>query len=390
LKKLWEKENEVYNSLGDAGSVMEVYDVNTEQIIVSHAILKKDEEFLQADHIDQVVKKKKKKSLDAIIGERASTKAVEEDNCIIEEASLFDNDAAFYSELFQYLKTAGKIRNDSVNIHTEGQYLEILNTSELDYALRDVPIEAKPTKGYYFRLTTDKELVQKYISMTREKTEKSEQNKWSKFQILYEMHPVIRYFFSMLDSCIAKENALAAKVDCLPKETAYYVFHGSVANGLGQQVISEIFVVPVSSDGYLYDEGFMTIADFAVKYLQNQLFYHQMSEEELQKLQELLDPAVNHAIMNYMDRKQIEMRVRLALRKKQHLDKLQEWKADAEGQLDMFDNDDSTIKFISKNKREQMVNEIRTIHDESSQYVQDMNSLKEEPFIRPLAVFFNF
>ncbi len=390
LKKLWEKENEVYNSLGDAGSVMEVYDVNTEQIIVSHAILKKDEEFLQADHIDQVVKKKKKKSLDAIIGERASTKAVEEENCIIDEASLFDNDAEFYSELFQYLKTAGKIRTDSVNIHTEGQYLEILNTSELEYALRGVPVEAKPAKGDYFRLTTDKELVQNYISKTREKTEKSEQNKWSKFQILYEMHPVIRYFFSMLDSCIAKENALASKVDCLPKGTAYYVFHGSVANGLGQQVISEIFVVPVSSDGYLYDEGFMTIADFSAKYLQNQLYYHEMSEEELQKLQILLDPAVNHAIMNYMDRKQIEMRVRLALRKKQHLDKLQEWKADAEGQLDMFDNDDSTIKFISKNKREQMVNEIRTIHDESSQYVQDMNSLKEEPFIRPLAVFFNF
>ncbi len=390
LKKLWEKENEVYNSLGDAGSVMEVYDVNTEQVIVSHAILKKDEEFLEAGHIEQVVKKKKKKSLDAIIGERASTKAVEEENCIIDEVSLFENDATFYSELFQYLKTAGKIHDDAVNIQDEGEYLEILNTSDLEYALRGVPVEAKPAKNDYFRLTTDKELVQKYISKTREKTEKSEQNKWSKFQILYEMHPVIRYYFSMLDSCIAKEDALAAKVDSLPKGTAYYVFHGSVANGLGQQVISEIFVVPVTSEGDLYDDSFMPIAAFASKYLLSQLYYHQMSEEELHKLQELLDPAVNHAIMNYMDRKQIEMRGRLELRKKQHLDKLQTWRADAEGQLDLFDNDDSTIKFISKNKREKMVNEIRTIHDESSQYVQDMNSLKEEPFIRPLAVFFNF
>lgn len=110
LKKLWAKENEVYNSLGDAGSVMEVYDVNTEQVIVSQAILKKDEDFLQEDHIDQVVKKKKKKSLDAIIGERAATKAVEEEHPIETEVSLFSSDAEFYAELFQHLKTA---RQDS-------------------------------------------------------------------------------------------------------------------------------------------------------------------------------------------------------------------------------------------------------------------------------------
>ena len=388
LKKLWAKENEVYNSLGDAGSVMEVYDVNTEQVIVSHAILKKDEDFLQGDHINQVVKKKKKKSLDAIIGEKATTKAVEDEQPIETEVSLFGTDANYYAELFQYLKTAGKIRKDDVNVQNEGQYIEIMNTPDLEYALRGVPIEAKPVKNDYFRLTTDKELVQKSISKTREKTEKNEQNKWSKFQILYEMHPVIRYFFSMLDSCIEKDVALAAKVESLPQGTAWYVFHGSIANGLGQQVISEIFVVPVDTDGLPHAMP-MSIKDFAATYLQQQLYYHQMSDEELQQLELLLSPAVDQAINTYMDRKQIEMEGWMKVRKEQHLEQLRTWQADAFGQLDLF-HDDSTITYISKNKKERMMKEIETIHNESSQYVQNMNTLKGNAFIRPLAVFFNF
>lgn len=53
LRKLWDKEEEVYKSLGDAGSVMEVYDANTEQVIVSKAILNKDDDFLDKDHIEK-------------------------------------------------------------------------------------------------------------------------------------------------------------------------------------------------------------------------------------------------------------------------------------------------------------------------------------------------
>lgn len=389
LKKLWEKENEVYNSLGDAGSVMEVYDVNTEQVIVSHAILKKDEDFLQGDHIDQVVKKKKKKSLDAIIGERAATKAVEDEDPIETEVSLFSSDAEFYAELFLHLKTVGKIRKDDVTIQDDGQYLEILNTPDLEYALRGVPVEAKPVKNDHFRLTTDKDLVQKHIAKTREKTEKNEQNKWSKFQMLYEMHPIIRYYFSMLDSCIEKDVALAAKVESLPKDTAWFVFHGSVANGLGQQVISEIFVVPVDKEG-MPPAAPMPIKEFAAQYLKQQLYYHQMSEEELQQLEMLLSPAVDMSIIAYMNRKQIEMEGWMKVRKEQHLEQLRKWQKDAEEQLSLFEEDPSTIKYLSKNKREKMVKEIQTIHDDSSQYVKNMNTLKGNAFIRPLAVFFNF
>lgn len=389
LRKLWEKEEEVYKSLGDAGSVMEVYDANTEQVIVSKAILSKDKDFLDKDHIEKAVPKKKKKSLSDIIGASANTKAIEEPDCIEPQVSMFKTDADFYAELFEYLKTTGKIHDTDVNIEDGGKYLEILDTPQLDHALRGVPTEAKPGQGEYFRLTTDKETVKKAIAETRNKTEKKEQNKWTKFQILYELHPVIRYFFNLLDSCIDKDDAPAAKLDNLPEGTAWFVFHGSKANGLGQQVISEIFVVGVDTDGLPVAKP-MPIKDFIAKYLAQQLYYRQMTDEELHQLEDLLSPAVDNAVSNYMERKQIEMESVMRARKDQNLEKLRQWKLAGERQLDLFDTDDSPIYNMQKGRRERNLREIRTIHDKTSKYVSDMNTLRGEPFIRPLAVFFNF
>lgn len=114
-----------------------------------------------------------------------------------------------------------------------------------------------------------------------------------------------------------------------------------------------------------------------------------MSDEELQQLESLLSPAVDQSVITYMNRKQIEMEGQMQVRKDQHLEQLRKWQADAFGQLDLF-HDDTAITYISKNKKERIVKEIETIHNESSQYVQNMNTLKGDAFIRPLAVFFNF
>ena len=231
--------------------------------------------------------------------------------------------------------------------------------------------------------------MQKAIAETRNKTEKKEQNKWTKFQILYELHPVIRYFFNLLDSCVDKDVAPAARLDNLPQGTAWFVFHGSKANGLGQQVISEIFVVAVNTDGLPAAKP-MTIKDFITQYLSRQLYYRQMTDGELSLLEALLDPAVDYAVNNYMDRKQIEMTSIMQARKDENLKKLRTWKLNGEHQLDLFDTDESPIYNLQKGRRERKLREIRTIHDKSSKYVSDMNTLRGEPFIRPLAVFFNF
>lgn len=133
------------------------------------------------------------------------------------------------------------------------------------------------------------------------------------------------YFFNLLDSCVDKDVAPAARLDSLPDGTAWYVFHGSKANGLGQQVISEIFVVGVDTDGLMAAKP-MPIKDFISKYLCQRLYYRQMTDEELRQLEVLLGPAVDNAINNYMDPKQIEMGSQMQARKDMNLEKLRNWK----------------------------------------------------------------
>lgn len=57
-----------------------------------------------------------------------------------------------------------------------------------------------------------------------------------------------------------------------------------------------------------------------------------MTDEELRQLEVLLGPAVDNAINNYMDPKQIEMGSQMQARKDMNLEKLRNWKIAGEKQ----------------------------------------------------------
>ncbi len=106
------------------------------------------------------------------------------------------------------------------------------------------------------------------------------------------------------------------------------------------------------------------------------------------RLQALLSDAVDEAVNNYMAAAQAEKEMEMKVKKERNLEKIEAWRLEAEqGQLQLF-NDES--KVYSQRKYDQEIREIETIHSESSKYITDMNTLKGEPFVRPLAVFYNF
>jgi len=118
-------------------------------------------------------------------------------------------------------------------------YLELANTKELNNILYDMPPESKPKVGELFKLTLDKDLVQNAIENARKK-----KGDWAEFQILYDLHPAIKYFMTKLEASVPKNQALAAKISSkISKGTAWYVLHGQVSNNLGQPVISDFFVL---------------------------------------------------------------------------------------------------------------------------------------------------
>ncbi|MBU2553072.1 MAG: DEAD/DEAH box helicase, partial [Bacteroidetes bacterium] len=223
IKKLTLKEEEVYKTLGDAGSVMHLHDANKEETAVTEAIIQGNAAFLDQDQDFDF----------SALFEDDSTEAVITQNPYEKTDSIYLDDAAYYTQLFRQLESGNLIQPGDYEF-TDGNFLELTNTDELNDILYDMPLEAKPKKGAQFKLTLDKDLVQKSIENARKK-----KGEWAEFQMMYDLHPAIKYLMTKLEASVEKGVALAAKLTSkLPRSSAWYVLHGQVSNNLGQPVIS--------------------------------------------------------------------------------------------------------------------------------------------------------
>ena len=103
-------------------------------------------------------------------------------------------------------------------------------------------------------MNIDKDLVQKAIEEARKK-----KGEWAEFQILNELHPVVRYYMTKLEASVDKDVALVAKTSRLPSNTCWYIFQAQVSNNLGQPVVADFLVVGLNSNGSIYKEPFHLI-----------------------------------------------------------------------------------------------------------------------------------
>ena len=377
-----DKEIEVHNTLGDTGSVTEILSPEKEERAYTRALAEEDEEGI--DNIDIFAGALKEAEEREPIMEKTS--AVESADMVEETTTIFGSDIQFYCSMLDLLKSRHYITQDDYYVELNNNYLRLRNNEMLNRVLFDVPDEAKPKLNDDFKLTTDKKAVMTAIAKSRKK-DNGRDRKWAEFQILYDQHPAIHYYQTCLDSCLGKDEALAAKLAILPHGTAWYAFNGSVSNGLGQQIISEFFVIPMNENGTLAGKP-LSLKSFAQKYLVSTLPTSQMHDEDMEKLRTLLCDAVDEAVNNYMAEAQAEKEMEMRFRKDKNLEKIEAWRLEAEqGQLLLFND---ATKAYSKRKLDQEIREIETIHSESSKYITDMNTLKGEPFVRPLAVFYNF
>lgn len=374
VNKLIEKEDAVHQSLGDAASVFKLYDTAREEELVTKAIATGDTNQIDMPDFD----------LSALFEESQtddSTTPLKIEQPIKENISLFENDTIYYNALITQLKTDGYIRNEDVTF--EGSLLEIKRTNELDRILYDIPQEAKPSKkGDVYQLTLNKDEVQKSISDARKK-----KGEWARFQMLYELHPLVRFMMTQLEASVDKDVALVSRLSRLPQQSAFFLVQGQVANNLGQSLLSEFFVVPMRFDGGLKEQP-IPFAQFVEQYKLNEdLYTESIADEDVQQLKTLLPDVITFAGQLYMDQKQQRLQYEMEKQMAVYKEKMNNWERSKSNQLQLEFGDKPEYGFIRK-RREDKEHEIQTILNQSGQYFKDLTSLNGIPYLRVLAVFY--
>ncbi len=377
VERLTEKEEEVYKTLGDAGSVMKLYNPEKEEHYVREAMLRQNPGYFESpeDTTDAFDFRTLFDDGDD------TTAAIITDSPYREPLSIYKDEAAFYTDLFEQLMAAGQVKPEDIPVMERG-YLEIVNTREVNQILYDLPPESKPAIGQLFKLSLDKDLVQKSIEDARKR-----KGEWAEFQMLYELHPLMRFFRTKLEASVEKDVALTARTQRLPTGTAWYVFHAQVSNNLGQPVLADFMVVSLMANGMLFQAP-CSLPSFFEKYgLYGDLHTEHISETDLAKLQEFLVPAVDIASA-HMRRSQRELEQSMKQKLGEYKSHIEKWHRAALKHLEDDFEEKGHSGFWSR-IRDSRQREIETILNKTGRYYQNMTSLQGEAYLKVLAVFYN-
>ena len=385
LKKLVDKEEEVHKTLGDALSVMNLYSAEKEAVAVTKAIKTHDTYFLETNQEGEEQKTRRRRGGFFSLGKN-TTPAKEHKVLYEPQLSLYHDDMQFYRDLFAELESKGRNEHGEIQVvDAEIPYVEAMESKDLKEVLYDIPREALPTDRV-FRLCNNRKVVMDAIADSR----KENNNNWAKFQPLYDLHPIIQYQLTKLAASVPKEQAFVVKHKMFPQDIALFLMYGSVANGLGQTLVSKFFVVPMNIQKGTLCEAPYSLDDMLKKYpdMMNTIYQESVSEEELALLQDLLSDALENGETQYMYSRQNEESHKMSQQLEIYRQKLAHWANQAKQQLSIQFGED-VVQFRQKaySKAEE---EIETIVSKQSQFNNDLFTLdNNEPYIKVLAVFFN-
>ncbi len=379
LDKLKEKEEEVYKTLGDAGSLWMLYDSDKEEKLITKAFAKGDASILDSKQADDEI------DWNAIYDIAEDKGIAKEEIFEKPHASFYSSEFNYYSSLIDELKSVDENLRDKITIDQMDQMIEFVQTPELssDGVLYDIPSEAFPERRNTFKLTCDKNIVESAIVKARKK-----KGDWPEHQLLYDLHPLARWLQFKILARIDKGNAPVARMRSpIPEKSAWFIFQGITSNGQGQPILSKAFVVGRSFIGQ--QVGSMDSFDEFLNHyrLFDDLPTLEIEQAHLDILQAMLPDAVKTAKNLYTQQLQGNLADDIEEKLHQHEEKLNKWLENSERQLELhFGQEDTGILRSHKDKRKR---DIDFVHKQTKEFYETFFQLENDPYLRLLAVFYN-
>ena len=232
LVRLIEKEETAYKNLGDAATILRLYDSQQEEDHVEAGLSagQKPEQILPDQPEDQGF-------LDLLLGSEAVPPA---EDCRGRMATLYADDLAFVRAAFDEIKAA-EPDLQLPDFHPTLPSLTFTAPDDLWHRCQYLPREALP-KGREFLLTTDRDRVQKAIGEARKRAKEGESS-WPREQLLWELHPVMQWLLDKVMCRFQRHEAPLIVAPKLGKGRAAYLFQGVLSNKRSQPVVVEWFAV---------------------------------------------------------------------------------------------------------------------------------------------------
>jgi ERCC4-related helicase len=234
LNRLIEKEQEAHKNIGDVATLLGLHEAQQEEKYIIDKIVagESPEEIIpdEPKEVDWLAMLTDGSSISNDEDYRGQTPHIYVDD--LEFAKIALEELADGDALFQMPE-----------FHPERPEFSFLAPEDLQRRCEFIPREAIPG-DWIFKLTTDTKRVMKAIDEARK-----EEKEWPKWQLLWELHPVMEW---LMDKLLVRFGRHEAPVIISPKLDAnelIYLFQGILSNQRSQPVITDWFGMRLSSAG---------------------------------------------------------------------------------------------------------------------------------------------
>ena len=375
LEILIEKDKKVVENIGDPTEFTKIHDADEEELRTAKAI----EEGRTGEAFDEELESKSNEVdiMSTLWGDDAIPVGDEVEEKKASLPTLFESDYEFFKNSLAYLEDSGESRLQ-YSCDDGAESVNFTVPKEFESRLKTLPVEGIP-ENKAFILSSNRKAVQDEIARCRK-----EEKAWPQIQLLWGMHPLLEWANDKLTSSFRRNQApyITTGDKMQPGESIFLTF-GLIPNLRGQPVIHSWFGLHFQGanfQGRLSLEEVMQKTGFGKEPLSNPSTQADLSplksllplvvdkakeiiSQDRQKWKDIYDPKLNEEI--------------------EKLDELRD-KHNAQLELEFAEGEIGTAK---RSEKERETRRIGEIFKEYRNWIKEVMTTEDNPYLRVVAVF---